>query len=163
MPGRTTCHLTRVSRFWQTVMVTFSFPDTDRYVFGSHNFHEVTMSYPMRYIRSKRYKLIHNLNYPSAFPIDQDFYLSPTFQDLLQRTFHNQSLHWYKRSLREYYQRPEFELFDLKSDPEEKYNVAHKGSYKVRISSTTRVSCRGATTYTYFKMHFSSSWLASKR
>eukprot|EP00093_Oithona_nana_P005233 05233.XXX_57608_53198_1 [CDS] Oithona nana genome sequencing. len=105
-------------------------PNKNRFVFGSHNFHEITMPYPMRYIRSQRYKLIHNLNYASAFPIDQDFYISPTFQDLLQRTFHNQSLHWYKHSLGEYYQRPEFELFDLKSDPEEKYNIAQKGSYK---------------------------------
>ena len=128
------CYQTRIpqnSHFY--LIIT----DPDRYVFGSHNFHEITMSYPMRYVRSKRYKLIHNLNYPVAFPIDQDFYLSPTFQDLLQRTFHNQSLHWYKRSLGEYYQRPEFELFDLKMDPEEKYNVAHKGSYKVCCISST--------------------------
>ena len=48
--------------------------------FGSHVTHEVTMNYPMRcIIREGRYKLIHNLNAPSPFPIDQDFYLSPTF------------------------------------------------------------------------------------
>ena len=86
------------------------------YVFGSHNFHEITMSYPMRFVRSERYKLIHNLNYWAPFPIDQDFYLSPTFQDLLQRTYTNQSLHWYKGSLKAYYTRPEFEMFDLKVD-----------------------------------------------
>lgn len=49
-------------------------------MFGSHNLHEVTMYYPMRYIRTRRYKLIHNLNYRSTFKIDQDFYLSRTFQ-----------------------------------------------------------------------------------
>ena len=49
-------------------------------VFGSHNLHEVTMYYPMRYVRTRRHKLIHNLNYKSTFPIDQDFYLSSTFQ-----------------------------------------------------------------------------------
>ena len=27
----------------------------NRLVFGSHNFHEITMSYPMRYVRSSRY------------------------------------------------------------------------------------------------------------
>ena len=102
-----------------------------RTVFGSHNFHEITMAYPMRYARTWRYKLIHNINYWTPFPIDQDFYLSPTFQDLLQRTYNNQSLHWYKPSLRAYYQRPEYELFDLKVDPEERYNVAEKPNYKV--------------------------------
>ena len=29
---------------------------------------------------TRRYTLIHNLNYWAAFPIDQDGYLSPTFQ-----------------------------------------------------------------------------------
>lgn len=38
------------------------------------------MYYPMRAVRSRRYKLIHNLNYGMPFPIDQDLYLSPTFQ-----------------------------------------------------------------------------------
>ena len=55
-------------------------PGVDETVFGSHNLHEVTMYYPMRYARTGRYKLIHNLNYKSTFAIDQDFYLSATFQ-----------------------------------------------------------------------------------
>lgn len=49
-------------------------------VFASQTHHEVTMYYPMRAIRTKRYKLIHNINYKMPFPIDQDFYVSPTFQ-----------------------------------------------------------------------------------
>lgn len=52
----------------------------DDAVFASQSYHEITMNYPMRAIRTKRYKLIHNLNYRSSFPIDQDFYVSPTFQ-----------------------------------------------------------------------------------
>ncbi|KAK9729480.1 Sulfatase [Popillia japonica] len=42
---------------------------TDEAIFASHNMHEVTMYYPMRAIRTKRYKLIHNLNYNAPFPI----------------------------------------------------------------------------------------------
>jgi hypothetical protein len=38
------------------------------------------MYYPMRAIRTKKFKLIHNINYKMPFPIDQDFYLSSTFQ-----------------------------------------------------------------------------------
>jgi len=49
-------------------------------IFASQTHHEVTMYYPMRAIRTKRYKLIHNINYRMPFPIDQDFYVSPTFQ-----------------------------------------------------------------------------------
>lgn len=49
-------------------------------IFASQTHHEVTMYYPMRAIRTKRHKLIHNINYKMPFPIDQDFYVSPTFQ-----------------------------------------------------------------------------------
>ena len=51
-----------------------------RKVYGSQSFHEVTMTYPMRFVRTNRFKLIHNINYQLPFPIDQDFYLSSTFQ-----------------------------------------------------------------------------------
>ncbi|XP_033214400.1 N-sulphoglucosamine sulphohydrolase isoform X2 [Belonocnema kinseyi] len=98
-------------------------------VFASQTHHEVTMYYPMRAIRTKRYKLIHNLNYKMPFPIDQDFYLSPTFQDLLNRTHTNQPLRWYK-SLKTYYYRDEWELYDLRHDPEETKNIAKKLSVK---------------------------------
>ncbi|CAL4244552.1 unnamed protein product, partial [Meganyctiphanes norvegica] len=55
--------------------------DTDEAIFVSHDLHEVTMYYPMRSIRTQRYKLIRNLNYRMPFPIDQDFYISPVFQN----------------------------------------------------------------------------------
>ncbi|GAB0095166.1 N-sulphoglucosamine sulphohydrolase [Sergentomyia squamirostris] len=97
--------------------------DPDAAIFASQSYHEVTMDYPMRAIRTKRYKLIHNLNYKSPFPIDQDFYVSPTFQDILNRTLSNQTIPWYK-NLRQYYQRDEWELFDLKQDSGEMRNLA---------------------------------------
>ena len=126
-----------------------------RKVYGSQVFHEVTMTYPMRFVRTNRFKLIHNINYQLPFPIDQDFYLSSTFQvsfynrmtlhsglllfnlkrivfqDILSRTRKNETTHWYK-SLDNYYQRKEWELFDLKADPEERYNTASKDSYQVK-------------------------------
>ncbi|XP_003399164.1 N-sulphoglucosamine sulphohydrolase [Bombus terrestris] len=103
--------------------------ENDTAVFASQTHHEVTMYYPMRAIRTKRYKLIHNINYKMPFPIDQDFYVSPTFQDLLNRTRNKQLLPWYK-TLENYYERPEWELYDLKYDPEEKNNIASKSSAK---------------------------------
>ncbi|XP_032669145.1 N-sulphoglucosamine sulphohydrolase [Odontomachus brunneus] len=96
-------------------------------IFASQTHHEVTMYYPMRAIRTKRHKLIHNINYKMPFPIDQDFYVSPTFQDLLNRTRSHKFLPWFK-TLRKYYQRPEWELYDLKYDPEELNNIALKPS-----------------------------------
>lgn len=54
--------------------------DSNATIFASQSYHEITMNYPMRAVRTKRYKLIHNLNFRAPFPIDQDFYVSPTFQ-----------------------------------------------------------------------------------
>ncbi|XP_058791353.1 N-sulphoglucosamine sulphohydrolase [Phymastichus coffea] len=102
--------------------------DNTTAVFASQTHHEVTMYYPMRAIRTKKYKLIHNLNYKMPFPIDQDFYISSTFQDLLNRTRLNESLRWYKTDLKNYYYRPEWEMYDLKYDPEELNNIATKKS-----------------------------------
>uniref|UniRef100_K7G3W8 N-sulfoglucosamine sulfohydrolase n=1 Tax=Pelodiscus sinensis TaxID=13735 RepID=K7G3W8_PELSI len=80
--------------------------------FGSQSHHEVTMYYPMRAVQHQHFRLIHNLNFRMPFPIDQDFYVSPTFQDdLLARTRAGQPTHWNK-SLHQYYYRDRCELFD---------------------------------------------------
>jgi len=80
------------------------------------------MYYPMRYIRKDGYKLIHNINYYSPYPIDQDLYVSPSFQDILNKTHQFLPLPWFK-TLNKYYFRPEWELFDLKSDSKEIHNL----------------------------------------
>lgn len=98
-------------------------------VYASHSLHEITMYYPMRALRNRRFKLIHNMYYKMPFLIDQDFYLSPSFQDLLNRTKQGQSTNWFK-TLKDYYYRDEWELFDLEHDPQETNNVAGEPSYK---------------------------------
>lgn len=50
-------------------------------------------------------------------------------QDILNRTINKQSLPWYK-TLGRYYNRDEWELFDLKHDAEELMNIAEKPSMK---------------------------------
>uniref|UniRef100_A0A671T9E7 N-sulphoglucosamine sulphohydrolase-like n=1 Tax=Sinocyclocheilus anshuiensis TaxID=1608454 RepID=A0A671T9E7_9TELE len=87
-------------------------------VYASQSLHEVTMFYPMRTIHQGRYRLLHNMHYRMPFPIDQDFYVSPTFQDLLNRTQSGQPTGWFK-TLKEYYYRERWELFDIQSDPTE--------------------------------------------
>lgn len=98
-------------------------------VYASHNLHEITMYYPMRVIRTKQYKLIHNLNYLMPFPIDQDFYVSPTFQDILNRSKSGEPTHWSK-SLYSYYYRDVWELYDIMNDPQEKINLWAEPSHR---------------------------------
>ncbi|XP_071105801.1 N-sulphoglucosamine sulphohydrolase-like [Haliotis cracherodii] len=97
-------------------------------IYASHDLHEVTMYYPMRVVQTTRYKLIQNINFKMPFPIDQDFYVSPSFQDILTRTRQGQPLPWIK-TLREYYYRSQWELFDLELDPKETKNMAKDAGY----------------------------------
>ncbi|XP_053423843.1 N-sulphoglucosamine sulphohydrolase isoform X2 [Nycticebus coucang] len=92
-------------------------------VFGSQSLHEVTMSYPMRSIQHRSFRLVHNLSFRMPFPIDQDFYVSPTFQDILNRTAAGQPTGWYK-DLHHYYYRARWELYDQSRDPHETQNLA---------------------------------------
>ncbi|NWR35872.1 SPHM sulfohydrolase, partial [Tachuris rubrigastra] len=96
--------------------------------FSSQSHHEVTMYYPMRAVQHRQFRLIHNLNYKMPFPIDQDFYISPTFQDLLNRTRAKQPTHWNK-TLHQYYYRDRWELFDYSHDPTESQNLAPDPRY----------------------------------
>ena len=97
-------------------------------VYGSHSLHEITMYYPMRSIRKNNVTYIENINFKMPFPIDQDFYLSPSFQDLLNRTKHREPLHWFK-TLDKYYYRPRYELYNRTSDALEYKNLAYDEQY----------------------------------
>nr|KAF6458773.1 N-sulfoglucosamine sulfohydrolase [Rousettus aegyptiacus] len=97
-------------------------------VFGSQSLHEVTMSYPMRSVQHQGFRLVHNLHFKMPFPIDQDFYVSPTFQDLLGRTTAGRPTHWYK-DLHRYYYRERWELYDRSRDPHETRNLAADPRY----------------------------------
>ena len=97
--------------------------------YGSHSLHEITMFYPMRSVHKGYWTYIENLNFKMPFPIDQDFYLAPSFQDLLNRTSRGEALNWFK-SLQQYYYRLEFELFNRATDPLESKNLAHDPAYE---------------------------------
>jgi len=88
--------------------------------FLSHTFHEVTMYYPMRTLRERRYKLIWNIAHELPFPFASDLYGSDTWQAVL-----TQGVQAYgKRTVDAYLHRPEFELYDLEADPAEIRNLA---------------------------------------
>jgi len=96
-------------------------------VYASQSLHEITMYYPMRAIRTRHYRLIHNMAYRMPFPIDQDFYASPSFQDLLERTHDHRPLEWFT-DLRHYYYRLAWELYDVLADPHELHNLANESA-----------------------------------
>lgn len=94
-------------------------------VYGSHTFHEITMYYPVRMIRTRRYKYLLNLAHGLPFPHASDLYASPTWQGILKRgdkTFG-------KRRVKDYINRPRHELYDLEADPDEVKNLAGSRRY----------------------------------
>lgn len=90
-------------------------------VYGSHTLHEVTMYYPMRVLRERRYKLIFNIAHELTFPMALDLYHSFTWQDVRQT---GRKLYG-KRTVEAYLHRPRFELYDLQTDPDEVRNLAN--------------------------------------
>ncbi len=90
-------------------------------VYASHTFHEIQMYYPMKVVRGRRYKLIWNIAHPLPYPFASDLWSAPTWQ----RQFEQGPETLYgKRTVERYIHRPEFELFDLQSDPQETSNLA---------------------------------------
>lgn len=132
-------HLTGKSLLPLTQSQQLSDDDND-VVYASHSFHEVTMPYASRLIRTTDFKLIHNINYQLPFPIDQDFYSSATFQGILRRTTSGEPTQWYK-TLDEYYYRPEWELYNIENDPMEKTNLVYRAQYQQLLQGLkTRLS-----------------------
>jgi N-sulfoglucosamine sulfohydrolase len=94
-------------------------------VFGSHQFHEITMYYPMRMIRTRKYQYLLNLAYKLDYPFASDLYNSKTWQGMLKRK--DKLLG--QRSVESYVHRPREELYDLEKDPNELQNLANDPKY----------------------------------
>jgi N-sulfoglucosamine sulfohydrolase len=95
-------------------------------VYASHQFHEITMYYPMRMIRTDRYKLVLNLAHQLPYPFASDLYASATWQATLK----SERSHYGKRRVNDYVFRPRYELYDLQKDPDEVVNVAGDPNYQ---------------------------------
>ena len=95
-------------------------------VFASHTFHEVTMYYPMRVVRGRRYKLIWNIAHGLPYPFATDLWASETWQGTLSRGL----THYGKRPVKNYLERPRFELYDLVNDPHEIHNLAEDPAHQ---------------------------------
>jgi N-sulfoglucosamine sulfohydrolase len=102
-------------------------------IFLSHTFHEITNYYPMRAVRSGKHKLIFNVAHPLPFPFASDLQDSPTWQGVLARETPSEM--YGRRPVRQYLQRPRFELFDLEADPDEIRNLADDPAHKQTLES----------------------------
>ncbi|MBW7998181.1 MAG: sulfatase-like hydrolase/transferase, partial [Candidatus Glassbacteria bacterium] len=89
-------------------------------IFCSHTFHEIQMYYPMRSIRTRKYKYILNLAHKLDFPFASDLFYSDTWQAILTR----QEPMLGVRSVDAYIYRKREELYDLENDPDEVVNLA---------------------------------------
>jgi N-sulfoglucosamine sulfohydrolase len=100
-------------------------------IFTSHTFHEVTMYYPMRSVRTRTHKLILNVAHPLEFPSASDLYGSPTWQAALRYPNENYG----QRPFKQYVQRPKYELYDLTKDPDESKNLADDPAHAEQLKT----------------------------
>ena len=88
--------------------------------YASHTFHEITMYYPMRVVRQRRYKLIWNIAHGLDYPFASDLWAASTWQATIKAG----NKYYGKRTVEAYLHRPKFELYDLQNDPHEVKNLA---------------------------------------
>lgn len=103
----------------------------DDEIFLSHTFHEITNYYPMRAIRSGKFKLILNIAHPLPYPFASDLQESPTWQGVLNRA--TPSEQYGPRTVNAYLHRPQFELFNLETDVDESRNLADDPSQQTTL------------------------------
>ncbi len=100
-------------------------------VYGAHTFHQITNYYPMRVIRSKKYKFIWNIAYPLTYSFASDLWASATWE-MVRR---DKPEFFGVRKVEDYMHRPCFELYDLESDPDEVVNLAEDPQHRERVEN----------------------------
>lgn len=95
-------------------------------VYASHTFHEITMYYPMRVIRDKKYKLIWNIAHGLDYPFATDLWVASSWQAQFRQG--GDAMYGLK-TVDQYIHRPKFELYDVANDPNETLNLADKPEY----------------------------------
>jgi len=98
--------------------------------YASHTFHEITMYYPMRVVRERRFKLIWNIAHGLDYPFASDLWEALTWQATIKRG----EKYYGRRTVEAYIHRPKFELYDLENDPDEVENLADNPKYEKMLS-----------------------------
>jgi len=98
--------------------------------YASHTFHEITMYYPMRVVRQRRYKLIWNIAHGLDYPFASDLWAASTWQATIKRG----EKYYGKREVQAYLHRAKFELYDLETDPHEVNNLADDPKHQKILS-----------------------------
>lgn len=101
-------------------------------VHASHTFHEITMYYPMRGMRDRRYKYIRNLFPELEFPHASDLWESKTWQHVLaggDRAMVG------GRPVGKYLHRTGEELYDITADPDELNNLAGSSQHQATLAA----------------------------
>jgi N-sulfoglucosamine sulfohydrolase len=112
-------------------------------IYASHTFHEITMYYPMRVVRSKNYKLIWNIAWRLEYPFASDLWASSTWQSI----YRNDIEYFGPKKVKEYLFRPEFELYDLSKDKNELDNLVNKTEFN-KVLETMKMKMKKFQTET---------------
>ena len=107
-------------RSWMPILGQSDPAGWDR-VYFSHTFHEIIDYYPMRGVRTREYKYIHNLFHQSTYPQATDLWASKTWQSVRKLGPHAMAG---KRSAQAFLHRDPEELYDVRNDPDEVNNLA---------------------------------------
>jgi N-sulfoglucosamine sulfohydrolase len=104
-------------------------------VFASHQFHEITMYYPMRMIRTRDFKYIYNYAHELPYPFASDLFGSATWQAAIKR---GPNTGFGCRTIKALLHRPQEELYDLRSDPNESRNLAEDPAHAETLNELRR-------------------------
>jgi N-sulfoglucosamine sulfohydrolase len=96
-------------------------------VYVSHTFHEITMYYPMRGVRTRQHKYLRNLFSELEFPHASDLFASATWQSLRKA---GETAKVGRRPLARYLHRAPEELYDVVKDPDEVNNLASSSEHR---------------------------------
>jgi N-sulfoglucosamine sulfohydrolase len=121
-------------RSWMPILGETNPAGWDR-IYFSHTFHEVIDYYPMRGLRTRQYKYIHNLFPGIQYQNATDLWASPTWQSIRKE---GKSAMLGKRPVLQFLHRDREELYDVERDPEEVNNLAKSEEHQRLLAEFRR-------------------------